>query len=530
MKRSMKAALLAVAVAALALAGHRHARQIYHAAQAAASPTTNSAGGSAAGAKPIDPAIVPPTRIGMNLAPLDYWTTEEIFYEPLKNHGWMTIGDPGVDLKDRVKRDADGWPLDMPAGTRLGIWAGTARALIAPLSCTVSPGWRVDGALSGAVVQDGTRFTLSLKSGWTSTDTVLLFLTATRSGASLTELSCQPRDVPAGALFRADFLNDIKPFRILRFMDWMKANYEPPGTWAMRPTPRRVSPLETGMPVETMVALANANHSDPWFAMPFHADDDYQRRFATYVRDHLDPGLKAYVELSNEVWNSGFPQSREATTLGKARYPSASDAQANDYYYGDRVRGMMAIWTDVFAGRRQRLVRVLSDMAAWQQRADDALGHGETWRSVDALAVAPYFGDVPNDIPGKGRERVEGILAKTPAYIDTAIGWAKANKLVASRYGLKLIAYEGGPGLNAFEPQMVRDVRDAAHDPRFHDLYLRFLERWRREIGGELVLFDSTMDGVWGHLDRTGQPLSEAPKMRAVVDFVARLPPSGGGR
>lgn len=523
MTTRMTIAIVLALAAVLAWAGHRYSRRAYHAARSAIVATALMAGPSSAGAKPIDPTLVPPTEIGMNLSTLDYWTSEEIFFDPIKTHGWL-LTDTWVDLKDQLKQDANGWPIDVPAGTRLNLRTGTARAMPAPLACTVSPGWKVEDVATHAIEQDGTHFTITPKDR--SAGEVMLVLTALRPGASLTELGCRPRGAPADAVFRPDFLADLKPFGILRFMDWMKANDEPPGSWAARPTWQRMSPLIKGMPVERMVELANLNHSSAWFAMPFHADDEYQRRFATYVRDHLAPGLKVYVELSNEVWNSSFPQSREATTLGKARYPGVDDTMATDYFYADRVRQTMAVWSAVFAGQQSRLVRVLSDQAAWSQRADNALGHDETWRSVDALAVAPYFGDVPNDIAGEGRQRVEGILAKTPFYINQAIGWAKANKLVASKYGVRLIAYEGGPGFTAFQPQMVKDVVDATHDERFYALYKGFLDRWRKEIGGEFVLFDSTNIGLWAHLNYTGQPWTATPKMRAVTDFIAQLPPA----
>ena len=117
-------------------------------------------------------------------------------------------------------------------------------------------------------------------------------------------------------------------------------------------------------------------------------------------RDHLDPGLKAYVEYSNEVWNPIMVQAKEAATLGKTRYPSNDEAAQNDYVYADGVRAMMAIWNEVFAGQMKRIVRVASVQAGWDQRAENVLGHEQTWKFVDALAMAPYWGDVPNNVPG----------------------------------------------------------------------------------------------------------------------------------
>ena len=37
-------------------------------------------------------------------------------------------------------------------------------------------------------------------------------------------------------------------------------------------------------------------------------DDDYIVKFATLLKEQLDPSLAVYVEYSNEIWNYGFSQ------------------------------------------------------------------------------------------------------------------------------------------------------------------------------------------------------------------------------
>ena len=72
------------------------------------------------------------------------------------------------------------------------------------------------------------------------------------------------------------------------------------GTHMAQNTPKGVS-------VEVLVDLCNRVRAAPWFCMPTAASDDYVTRFASYVRDHLDPALKVYIEYSNETWNTGYP-------------------------------------------------------------------------------------------------------------------------------------------------------------------------------------------------------------------------------
>lgn len=530
MGKAMTIGILVVGAAALAVAAPHVAKRAYHGAQQVVTKTatvaTRATGGeSMAGVKPIDPSVIPPTIVGMNVGVLSYYSSEEPYYDPLKAHADITL-DNGSAVKDmgQLKRTPDGWFLGVPKDTVLQFAAGSGSTGMWPADCTMSSGWRVDFVLGGSSAGMGNKFRVTVPKD--SHDGVIIKVRPEKDGANLTGFTCIPVAAPAGALFRPDFLAEMKPFRIIRFMNWMLANGSPSGKWADRPVPSQPTAVGRGVSVEHMVMLANQLHSDPWFTMPFDADEDYLRRFATYVRDNLDPGLKAYVELSNEVWNNSFAQSKKASQLGAEKYPKADGVQQNDYYYADRVRETMAVWSDVFKGQNQRIVRVLADMNGWDARAGYALGHEKTWASVDAVAVAPYFGDVPFDVPGAGKQRVDGILAKMPAHIEAAIGGAKNIKKVANKYGLRLIAYEGGPGMNAYEKTMVDDVVATYHDPRFVGVYRSFLERWKTEIGGELVLFDYSGDGIWSHLDHTGQPLDKAPKMKAVREFIDSLPPS----
>ncbi|NIJ07805.1 hypothetical protein FHS31_001415 [Sphingomonas vulcanisoli] len=471
----------------------------------------------------IDPAIVPPTIVGMNLGLVAYYNSEDAFADPVKSHGAPFVNNVPLAELPKISRDDGGHPIDTPAGTTLlfKIHDGTTPFVRGTYRCTISPGWRVEGVLGSEVSQSGTKFTIV---GHELDKQVLqVNLTAEKNGAALTNLACRYPDVAADAMFRSDYLADMRPFRVIRFMDWMRTNNQPHQTWAIRPTPQSLNQIDNGVALEHMVELANQLHSDPWFTLPWDADEEYYRNFATYVRDHLDPGLKAYVELSNEVWNDSFTQSKDATAKGEMLYPGVTDDKANDYYYADRVRALMMIWGDVYKGQEKRIVRVMASQL-WAQRGDQRLGHKDSWKYVDALAIAPYWGDVPNDIPGTGKARIDATLAKAPSYIDKVLRDAHDNKVMAAKYGLPVIAYEGGPGFNAFDPAMTKDMTDLLHDPRLYDLYMSFLRRWQKEIGGTLVLYQGIGNGFWGHLDYTGQPLSDAPKMRAVVDFIHQLP------
>ena len=93
--------------------------------------------------------------------------------------------------------------------------------------------------------------------------------------------------------FHPLFQERLKPFGVLRFMDWQRTNNSPLRKWSQRPKPTdaRYS-TEAGAPVEVMIDLANECQSDPWFCMPHQADDEFVLAFAETVKARLDPHLK----------------------------------------------------------------------------------------------------------------------------------------------------------------------------------------------------------------------------------------------
>ena len=64
--------------------------------------------------------------------------------------------------------------------------------------------------------------------------------------------------------------------------------------------------------------------------------------------------------------------------------------------------------------------------------------------------------------------------------------------------------------------------------PRMKAIYARYLDAWR-DGGGELMFLVNYVQrygrsGYWGMLERQDQPLSDAPKMQAALEFMARRP------
>lgn len=339
----------------------------------------------------------------------------------------------------------------------------------------------------------------------------------------------------AGAIFNPEWLALIKDARQIRFMDMMYTNGSKIRKWDDFNKKNGASwAAEGGVPVEVMVALANQIGADPWFTMPFHADDDLIRKFATYVRDHLDPKLVAHVELSNEVWNFVFQQTQDALALAKQKYGDDAGDSAWLSYYGERASHVMAIWTDVFgASADARLKRIAGSFTEvqwyteqiltapiWQQA--DPANYVAPHTYFDAVAITSYFGVsivLDEDQRNKYVATVKDPSIDNdnwlrdfirPAMDDAAKRYQEHAEL-ARKYGLDLMLYEGGQHVHhsAFVEadketlQLLQDhLAGFVRSPQMAELYAASWDLWRQHGDGPYMQYVDVgvpnQYGSWG--------------------------------
>lgn len=345
----------------------------------------------------------------------------------------------------------------------------------------------------------------------------------------------------ASIVFHPKFLDRIRTYRLLRFMDWGKTNNSAQAAWAGRPRPEEARYTAKGVPVEVMVELANRVGAHAWFSLPHPADDDYMAQYARLVRQLLRTDLKAYVEYSNEVWNGQFAQAKYAQNQGLALGLSSNAFQAQLYFYSKRSVEMFDIWATEF-GDPARLVRVMSAQAASSWTSTQVLDYQGAKLKTDALAVAPYFGSYLG-APGE-QARVQALtLDQLFAELDSvaipqAVGWMNAQQYEASARGVPLIAYEGGQHLAGYwgveNDAAVNVLFDAANrDPRMGTLYQKYLQAWKATGATLFVHFVNCAGyskwGRWGSLEFLEQPRSLAPKFDALQTFIEQNPAWWGG-
>jgi hypothetical protein len=327
------------------------------------------------------------------------------------------------------------------------------------------------------------------------------------------------------------FLKRWQGVSCLRFMDFQQTNNSKQRKWPQRPKPGDATFAERGLPVELLVDLANRLHCDAWFCIPHMADDDYVRNFAAVVKHKLAPGLRAWVEYSNEVWNGQFEQNAYAGEQGRKLGFATQPWEAAWRFHAYRSTAIFKIWEQVFGGH-ERIVRVLASqmndyvsevIASFQDAATHA----------DALAIAPYFGFV---VPSDPAEKInESVVSKwsvdkvldhiSKVTLPETLATLKTQKAVADKHGLRLVAYEAGQHLVGTGGAENNDtltalLESANRHPRMATIYRRYLDGWTA-AGGDLVCHFSSVSswskwGSWGVLEYFDEDEAKSPKLGAI--------------
>ena len=336
--------------------------------------------------------------------------------------------------------------------------------------------------------------------------------------------------------FNPDYLNFMKDFKVIRFMNMSGITRNLMSSWDQRVTPAKAtwSGKEgvRGVPLEVMVELANVLKTDAWFTLPHKADNAFVQKYASYVHKNLKPGLKTYVEFSNEAWNGIFPQAHYMKAMGSKVQLDRNRDYAGYKFYSQRSVEIFKIWERIF-GDNKRLVRVMGGMTGNLRLTKMLLDHDNAYNHTDALAIAPYFYAPQNQVLRlRSVDSVFKLLTEpnNPYSVANIIDSITKQASLSKHYGVDLIAYEGGQHLVAYRTHSMNAGPNpyliaANRDPRMAELYFKFLQGWRKAGGKLFVAFSAPRKhswfGSWGVKEYITQPTHKAPKYRALMRFVS---------
>jgi hypothetical protein len=512
----------------------------------------------------------PLMHVGSNLGGIADYSTEWCFTDLYRrSRSWQTRATDGSGAWDSGKGsfvpvDANGWPTQLPFDPGDGSGMQFAHTVIGEIT---QPGaYRFVYEGSGSL-----RFNVfaSPSVAWqylpTSTSGTLTFdfdvsgVSAAAPGAIYVELhttAAPPNhlrnfhifpvsaaDSYTSAPFPQLFLDRTALFSCLRFMDWGATNGSPLVTWDQRTTTATYTQARAqGVALETMMRRCNVQRSDAWICIPHQSDDNYVRQAARLVRDSLAPGLKVYVEYSNETWNGIFAQTGYCTAQGQA-LGFAADWTAGQMYVAYRSAQIWKIFQDELgAAAPDRLVKAMATqggnvtvtnlrMAALNDPAINPDGV-----MADALAIAPYFGVTFGTSMIPPYPTIDDVVTTlSQQSIAAQRTGVRAQKAVADRQGLRLVCYEGGQtfvGAGGAENDnaLTAILEGANRDPRMYDRYIEYLDMLKAE---GVDLFNHFADcgawskwGSWGALEYEDQPIAEAPKHRALIGWIAANVPA----
>ena len=361
--------------------------------------------------------------------------------------------------------------------------------------------------------------------------------------------------------FTNQYLAALKPFTTIRTNGATNTNnYGPewagsPLDWSQRhlPTDAGVGPggdgRVAGTSWEDLIALANATHTNLWINIPGPATDDYVTQVANLIKNGdtvdgihysgLDPSLKVYVEWSNEVWGGLAPtynynvadikqqvQGGNSVLTSDGTPPTYNPWTGptllrNDLLHTERIAtDFNAVFNDP---NHDRIRPVL----AWQEGNLWAFPATFAWFQSNFGAPSQYLYGIggANYYSPSDYSTVDNLLNSLSAAEQALNQQIKDTTTLANQYGLKNVAYEGGPGIsNTGDAGQVGLA--ALRDPRMEKIVYQSYIDWFAN-GGDQANFTNGPYGIWGpqwpwsaaELGQANNP-SASPKYAGLMDVI----------
>jgi uncharacterized protein (TIGR03437 family) len=329
----------------------------------------------------------------------------------------------------------------------------------------------------------------------------------------------------SGQVFTNEYLQSLRPFSILRYMDFTSTNTNTtsanPGVrleWANRV---RISAatqsISAGGSWDYAILLANQTGTDMWINIPVSASDDYIRELALLIRAQLNPSRRIYIEHGNEVWNSLFANMYNFNRNAAAAEVNAGGSNLNSDGIGDtttvatrrhlrRVIESVRIFGGVF-GEQEINQRIRGVFAWWTIQPGQYRGalqwarthYGDLNRVLYGVAQTHYY----NVARASASATPEELLQVMRNDSSDGLRFDTAIRAAADEHGLRHLVYEGGPDVGGGSTVNVGNRIRANRLPAMRDL-VRFdvKDNWFDRNGDVYMYFSHcgpcSRFGCWG--------------------------------
>ena len=436
------------------------------------------------------------SKLGINLSWVNDWGDQQLtFVDVMKNaRGFAQIADYWDPVNYPVPLNSNGWPstdfgimfltfpsdpLGRPVSVTDPSMLGTYHLSFTGTATVTSPDCTVQNVNYNAVTNTTTA---DVVAGATSSSVSVVF-SNTNNGVQNVHLLRPGYPTGTTQVFTNQFLKAIEPFRTLRFMDFTQTNANPVTSWAQRtPASDPVQSGSAGVAWEYVIQLANATGKDIWINIPEGVNlsdassNNYVTQLATLLKTSLNPGIHVYVEYSNELWNGIFQQSQDNLTAAQNAVNSGTDKTlnydkvGNEYYWANRRAAEQTVkisqlFQQVYGPSSADTIRpVLPSQYAQPYFIEDSLAYiqanfGAPKNYLYAVGGAPYLAPTSSfsDVKGLYTSLNAGLNSTLagftgPAYTGGIDYSVSSYKSVADYYGLKTVAYEGGPDFGTIIP------------------------------------------------------------------------------
>lgn len=497
--------------------------------------------------------------LGMNLAPVDYWSSQLPWCNVLKqaeewrsqNSFWVPNGNNSwnTGFADVIPKDNFGYPLELPFNAS----GAEAPQVVATLMlrdlvsydggdyvCLYDGDGDIEFSFDAQVVSSAPG-KISLNVSPSSGGIQMRIIRSVKGNHVRNVRILRAEDVESEQKYRTSFVNFIKPhYKVIRFMQWQRINGPDKfvGNTVVTPGNHISSEHYTqtskyGVSAAEIVGVCQATDTSPWICIPHFANNTYIRLYARYIAENLDCDSFRF-ELSNEVWNNDFTQSKAAEKFGLALGLSDDPFTARARMYGLRFKQVAQIIREEFdsVGKLDKLIMVMGGQAVNTYFLKQALEQSEAHVLCNEIAIAPYIG-VPlgSNADLSLSLGVDGILEFCENEILNEVPvWCKSHRDLADQYDLSLSGYEVGQhlvgvGANIWNKELTQLFVDCNKDPRMRTLYIAYLQTLSKYMD-LACLFESIVQagqwGSWGLVesqDPATWPLSY--KYQGVKDFAS---------
>jgi hypothetical protein len=487
------------------------------------------------------------------------WPTEDakkVFFDKRAFGAWW--GEASIDDPDKYNLDMSGtWKLSYDGQADISIVEGASITFTNKVYNASTNRTTVDVTLiRDRNVQSTSICYLQF------TNTKRTASSAINSGISNVKMIRPGYSVDSKELFVDGFYDALCPFKIWRTMGMTHTNSFPPiGTffnpdntisWSERKSADAPNQIDKdGTAWEHLIAAANRADKYLWINIPIHADASYMEGLAKLFKATYKPA-KLYFEISNEVWNFGFPQYQynsaaagdevEKNPSSNLKKPGETKATHGREWEVRRTMRMTIEMVKAFQKEygNDCVGKSIFPQYAWwtwveKEKYDQALQwcndtYGPPKNFIHGMSISGYAED-----NGGTRSTVDQLIGLQKPYIDKRYtNDFLGHKATADKWGIKLTVYEGST--NFVESFNIANKINTVRDPRFEEI-VKYLvqDTWFDKLkGAEFCFFalagSHSNFGTWGiaESDFTKERWENNPKWKALTKMVGKTCPMNG--